>query len=115
MPIGDFNPVPKARHRRRSKTAKQRGQVNKVVYAEALKRSGGLCERCGRSGWQAWTLEAAHVERRWRYGQEGVTAADIVILCGPSTDSRTCHHWADCTREGREWLLNKREEIRARE
>ena len=115
MPVGDFNPVPKPRHKRIRKTAKQRGQVTKDVYAAAWKRAGGRCERCGRSAYQVWTLEAAHVERRWRYGQEGVTAADIIILCGPSTDSRTCHHWADYTREGREWLIQKREEIRARE
>jgi hypothetical protein len=114
MPIGDYNPVPKPKHKRRSKTAKQRGQVTKAVYAAAWERAGGRCERCGRYHGQVWTLEAAHVERRWRFGQEGVKAEDIVILCGPSTDSRTCHHWADYTREGREWLLRKREEFLSR-
>lgn len=110
----ELRPVPKPQFKRKSKTAKQRGQVTKTVYSEAWERADGRCERCGKSVGQAWTLEAAHVERRWRFGQEGVTAADIIILCGPSTDSRTCHHWADYTRDGREWLLRKREEIRSR-
>lgn len=114
MPIGDFNPCPKPIHSRRRKTARQRGRVAPEVYNEAMGRAGGRCERCGKSQYQAWTLEAAHVERRWKIGQEGVTAEDIVILCGPSTDSGTCHHWADYTREGRLWLLAKREEFRAR-
>lgn len=109
MPVGDYNPAPKPRHKRIRKTAKQRGQVTKDVYAEAWARAGGRCERCGRSGGQAWTLEAAHVERRWRYGQEGVTAADIIILCGPSTQTGTCHWWADNTRYGREWLKSIKE------
>lgn len=114
MPIGDFNPVPKPRHKRNRKTAKQRGQVTKDIYAEAWERSRGRCERCSRAEYEAWTLEAAHAERRWRYGQEGVTAEDIIILCGPQTQSGTCHHWADSTKEGRVWLIWKREELRQR-
>lgn len=104
-----FNPAPKPSHKRGSKTAKQRGQVTKLVYTAAWGRAGGRCERCGKSLEQVWTLEAAHVERRWKMGQEGTRAEDIVIICGPSTDSTSCHHWADHTREGREWLLEQRE------
>lgn len=112
MPIGEYRPIPKPSYKRFKKTARQRGQILKHVYNEAWERAGGRCERCGRH--DVWTIEAAHVERRWRFGQEGVTAADIVMLCGPSTLSGTCHHWADYTREGREWLLKKREEFRRR-
>lgn len=112
--FNQVNAVPKPKHKRGKKTAKQRGQVSKAIYAEAWERSGGRCEMCGRGAWEAWTLEAAHVERRWKSRQEGVTAADIIILCGPSTDSRTCHHIADYKRTGREWLVRKREEIKRR-
>lgn len=108
MPIGDYLPVPKPMHGRRKKTARQRGAVSKEVYAEAWEYAGGRCERCGKNGYEAWTLEAAHVERRWKSGQEGITAADIAILCGPSTDGSTCHHFADYTSEGRKWLLERR-------
>lgn len=104
-----YNPVPKPAHKRGSKTARQRGQVTKQAYAGAWERAGGRCERCGKTEGQVWTLEAAHVERRWRAGKEGINAEDIVILCGPSTDSTSCHHWADYTRQGREWLLEQRE------
>lgn len=115
MPIGDWNPIPKPKHKRNKKTARQRGSIPKAAYAKAWERSGGRCERCGKDEYQAWTLEAAHVERRWKTSQDGIGPADIVILCGPSTDSSTCHHWADYTRAGRQWLLYKREEIRAKE
>lgn len=108
----DLRPVPKCvKHKRGSKTQRQRGRITKQVYADAYTRSGGRCERCGRHQSQVWTLEAAHVERRWRSPQGGITAFDVLMLCGPSTDSRTCHHWADYTREGREWMLRKREEF----
>lgn len=108
----ELRPVPKPRHKRFKKTAKQRGAVTKEVYQRAWERSGGRCERCRRGPGQVWTLDAAHVERRWKFGQDGVSEYDIVILCGPPTDSRTCHHWADHTREGRAWLLQKREEFK---
>lgn len=108
----ELRPVPKPRHKRFKKTAKQRGAVSKEAYQRAWERSGGRCERCRRGPGQVWTLDAAHVERRWKFGQEGVGEFDIIILCGPPTDSSTCHHWADYTREGREWLLRKREEFK---
>ncbi|MFD2330642.1 hypothetical protein ACFSR7_15425 [Cohnella sp. GCM10020058] len=102
-------------HNRGSKTAKQRGAVSDEAYAEAWERSGARCEMCGRNSFEAWTLEAAHAARRWTYGQEGVTAQDIVILCGPSTDSHTCHHIADYTSAGREWLAEYSQKLREAE
>lgn len=117
----EFNPVPKltkkqAKQQRGSKTAKQRGEITPDVYAAAAARSGGRCERCG---WKAGSidhlrtgLEAAHYMRRHNFGQEGVQAYDILMLCGPSTNTGTCHHWIDSTREGMEWAKQKREELR---
>lgn len=112
MPIGEFLPVPKPKFKRIKKTARQRGEVTKAIYNEAWMRSGGRCERCGKGEYEVWTLDAAHVERRWRSSQDGIGPEDILILCGPSVQSGTCHHWADYNREGREWLLHKREEVR---
>jgi len=106
-----LNAVPKPKHKRGKKTAKQRGQVTKDVYAEARERSHDCCERCGRHESQVWTLEAAHTIRRWKFGQEGVTAEDIIFLCGPSTQTGTCHDFADHTQKGRKWLLQKRDEL----
>lgn len=110
MMVGTWNPVPKPKHKNHRKTARQRGSISKAVYAQAWERSGGHCERCGRNEYEAWTLEAAHVERRWKASQDGIGPEDILILCGPSTDSSTCHHWADYTASGRAWLLKKRAE-----
>jgi hypothetical protein len=92
------NPVPKPRYKRTRPTARQRGRITKEVYQAALERSQGRCERCGRNG----PLECAHLVRRWRI--EGrTTVADVAMLCGPSTNTGTCHNWVDYTREGREW------------
>ena len=95
--------VPKPQHKRNSKTAKQRGSISPSVRREVEIRSRDCCERCGKHKSQVWTLEMAHITRRWKI--EGkTTAQDLVRLCGPSTDSTTCHHFVDYTKEGREWM-----------
>lgn len=98
-----LNPAPKPQHKRGKKTAKQRGSIPARVRREVDIRSNDSCERCGKHRLAVWTLEKAHISRRWRMEGE-CTANDIVNLCGPSTDSSTCHHWADYTREGRQWM-----------
>lgn len=118
-----FRPSPKPSHGRSKKTAKERGKVTPEVYEAAWIRSGGCCEKCGKSlaellddywrhGGKADSLEGCHVERRWNYGQEGVGPEDLLILCGPQVNSGTCHHWIDSTREGKAWAMEKRDEIR---
>lgn len=111
----EYRPVPKPNHskvdkpqkinhKRGGMTAKQRGSISPSARKEVEVRSRDCCERCGKHSSQVWTLEMAHIERRWK--SEGrITAHDLVRLCGPSTDSTTCHHWADYTRDGRDWLL----------
>lgn len=95
--------VDKPSYKRNSLTAKQRGSIPSKVRKEVDERSNNSCERCGKHRHAVWTLEKAHIRRRWQ--MEGkCTAKDIVNLCGPSSDSSTCHHFADYTREGREWL-----------
>jgi|SRR5690606_9309666 len=101
----ELRAVPKPSHKRNKQTAKQRGSIPLSVRQEVNERSHYRCERCGKHKSQVWTLEKAHIVRKWK--MEGkCTANDIVNLCGPSSDSSTCHHWADYTREGREWLLD---------
>jgi hypothetical protein len=120
----EFNPAPKltkkqAKQQRGSKTAKQRGAITPDVYGIAAVRSGGRCERCGWRDGQydslRWGLEAAHYMRRHNFGQEGVQPWDILMLCGPSGNTGTCHHWIDSTRAGMEWAKAKREELYARQ
>lgn len=108
--------VPKPKHKRGKKTAKQRGAVSTEIYEAALERSGGRCERCGWAPGQydsrRWGLEAAHYMRRHNFGQEGVQPYDIIMLCGPQGNSGTCHHWVDSTRAGMEWAKEKREQLK---
>ena len=116
----EYRPVPKPNHGKSDKPKKinhnrnkprlrDRGRVSPEVYAQAYEAAGGRCEWCGwvdgsidPSG-QKWGLEAAHIVRR-RHLEE-TTADDLAFLCGPSTNSGTCHHEADYTRAGRNRLL----------
>ena len=72
--------------------------------AEVRERSGNRCERCGRHEKAVMRLEMAHIIRRSQGGPG--RPWNLLHLCGPATDSRTCHHWVDYTREGKEWALD---------
>lgn len=116
----EYRPVPKPSHKKIKKEQKinhnrnaprlrDRGRVRPEVYNAAYERAGGRCERCGYkdgtidpSG-QKWGLEAAHAVRR-RHLEE-TTVDDIIMLCGPSVNTGTCHNFADYSREGRNWMI----------
>lgn len=105
-----FNPIPKPKHKRNKPTAKQRGRISPEVYKLALRRSGGRCELCGRPGNPAYgTLQCAHLIRRWKLPK--TTENDVAMLCGPSVNSGTCHHWVDYTREGKKWAEEYRDKL----
>lgn len=104
-----FHPVPKPKHKRNKPTAKQRGAISKEVYSAALERSGGRCEQCGSTE----GLQCAHLLRRWQIEGE-TTVNDVAMLCGPSVNSGTCHHYVDYTAGGKQWALNKRTEFYSR-
>ncbi|GGJ11189.1 hypothetical protein GCM10008022_20430 [Paenibacillus hunanensis] len=107
--MNEWRPVPKPVHKRVKKTAKQRGQIMAEVYADALDRSQGYCERCGSPQW----LECAHLVRRWKLDE--TTVNDVAMLCGPSVNTGTCHNWVDYTAEGRKWAEGLRNEFWQRE
>lgn len=101
--------VPKPQFKRNKPRLRDRGRVRPEVYREAYEAAGGRCEWCGwvegtfdPSG-QKWRLEAAHGVRR-RHLEE-TTADDLIMLCGPSVNSGTCHHEADYTRAGRKRMI----------
>lgn len=98
-----FHPVPKPKYKRNKPTAKQRGAISKDVYAAALERSGGRCERCG----LVRELQCAHLIRRWQI-EEKTSINDVAMLCGPSVNSDTCHHYIDYTAEGKQWAISFR-------
>jgi 5-methylcytosine-specific restriction endonuclease McrA len=93
------------------RTKPKRGQVTKItpkVRKEVLRRSEGRCERCGRSS--AYAFEMAHLQQASQ-GGSGSDPANIVLLCGPSVNTGTCHNFADYTAEGREWRMEKKSEL----
>jgi HNH endonuclease len=93
------------------RTKKKRGQLTKItkkVREEVLRRSEGNCERCGRS--QAYAFEMSHLQQASQGGR-GDDPSNVVLLCGPSVNTGTCHNFADYTAAGREWRMEKRKEL----
>lgn len=103
-----FNPVPKPKHQRRKPKRKNRTRITQKARAEVLERSEGKCECCGRTS--AYAFEMAHLIQA-SHGGRGDDPANVVLLCGPSVNTGTCHNFADYTAEGREWRMNKRKEL----
>jgi len=104
-----FNPVPKPQHRRRVPKQRNRTRITNKVRKEVLRRSEGKCERCGRS--RSYSFEMAHLQQASQGGW-GNDPANIVLLCGPSVNTGTCHNFADYTAEGRTWRKEKRSELK---
>lgn len=103
-----FNPVPKPNHRRRVPKRRNITKITNKVRDEVLRRSEGKCERCGRTN--AYAFEMAHLIQASQLGR-GDDPANVVLLCGPSTNSGTCHHFADYSKKGSEWRMEKRKEL----
>lgn len=108
----------KLKHKRNKPRLRDRGLVRPEVYAAAYEAAGGRCERCGYvdgsfdpSG-QKWGLEAAHAVRRRHLNE--TTPDDLIMLCGPSTNTGTCHNFADYTRDGRQWMVAYQKQRRER-
>ena len=100
--------VPKPNFPRRKPKRGQASRITQSVRKEVLRRSEGKCERCGRS--RSYAFEMAHLIQASQMGK-GVDPANIVLLCGPSVNTGTCHNFADYTAEGREWRMDKRKEL----
>lgn len=101
-------PAPKPSFKRLKPKRGQKSRITQSVRNEVRERSNGCCERCGRS--RAYAFEMAHLVQASQGGR-GDDPANIVLLCGPSTNSNTCHNFADYTAKGREWRMKKREEL----
>lgn len=95
-------------HKRRVPKRRNVTRITKEVRVEVLERSEGKCERCGRS--RSYAFEMSHLKSA-AHGGSGSNPANIVLLCGPSVNYGTCHNWADSTKEGRKWRMQKRKEL----
>jgi len=96
-------------HKRRVPKRGTRTRITQKARNEVYERVGYRhCERCKRS--QAYAFEVAHLIQASQ-GGSGDDPANLALLCGPSVNSGTCHWWADSTKEGREWRMEKRKEL----
>jgi hypothetical protein len=105
----EYTPVPKPSYKRGKPRRGQFTRITQKVRQEVIRRSNGHCERCGRS--QAYSFEMAHLINASQ-GGSGSEFWNVALLCGPSVNSGTCHHWADYTQEGRSWRLSFRERLK---
>lgn len=103
-----IKPVPKPTHARNKPKRRNITRITNKARHEVLERSEGKCECCGISN--PYSFEVAHIIQASQLGR-GDDPANLLLLCGPSVNSGTCHHWVDSTSEGREWAMRKREEL----
>lgn len=91
--------VPKpTKHKRKSPKRKERGRIKPATYKRIYERDNGQCVLCGTTR----GLEAHHV----RYRSQGGSGEEhnLTLLCGPSTQSGTCHWKAHSSKEVRQQL-----------
>lgn len=108
---GDYMQIPKINpnHRRRVPKRRNVTRITPKARNEVYERVGmRKCERCGRTF--AYAFEVSHLEQASQGGR-GDDPANLVLLCGPSVNTNTCHWWIDSTKEGREWAMEKRKEL----
>lgn len=89
----------KVQHNRGVPKQRDRTKITPRVTAEVLLRSDGRCELCTRSPRNTIDdrLELAHLIQRSQQGR-GDIPWNIAALCGPSTQTGTCHWKIDSRR-----------------
>ncbi|MGW8956646.1 hypothetical protein [Paenibacillus sp. NPDC055715] len=112
--IYGYNPAPKPAYKRGKKKRGNHTAITAAVRDEVDRRAAEhtgylICERCGASRPALW-FEKAHLINASQYGSGG-EPWNIANLCGPRTETGTCHQFADDTAAGRMWKLQKRDEL----
>ncbi|MDH2334255.1 hypothetical protein [Paenibacillus polymyxa] len=111
------NPYSKKQQTSSKRVKKKRGNhtaITSAVREEVDRRASEhtgyvVCERCGVSRPALW-FEKAHLVNASQYGS-GSEPWNIANLCGPRSESGTCHQFADDTAAGRAWKMSKRNEL----
>lgn len=110
-----LRPVPKPQHKRGKLTQRQLGDISNTVRKRVNTRSAingyERCEGCHKNKLACWTLENAHIESRGSISHK-TSEFDLLRLCGPSTQSGTCHHYVESSREGKQYMLDQRERLK---
>lgn len=106
----EWNPYPKTQSLQKVKIkdnqtdkGKIRKSVRDIVNARTIFAPVGCCERCKKNRHGYMRLELAHIDSR-NFIEHKTTDTDLLRLCGPSTDSTTCHYWVDSLQIGFEWM-----------
>lgn len=92
----EYLPQPKSKATAKTRTKpnqRQKGEISTKVREQVKERSNEVCERCG----MARATDMSHLIRRPQL-TERTHAGLLAHLC------RSCHVFADTTRDGREWL-----------
>jgi hypothetical protein len=93
-------------NKRQKPTQRMMGEISQKVRDKVNARTSfapiGCCERCKKNRNGYWTLEQAHIDSRGSISHK-TTEFDLARLCGPSTQSGTCHFFAH-TGEGKAWM-----------
>lgn len=84
-------------------------RITEAVRKEVKRRSGGRCERCGIGS--AYSFEMAHLIQASQ-GGSGSDPTNVMLLCGPSVNTGTCHNFVDYTKEGRAWAKQAHEQLK---
>lgn len=110
-------PVTKESQTSSRRLKRKRGDHTKItdrVRSEVDRRAAEktdyiVCERCGCSR-PAYRFEKAHLDNASQYGS-GRVPWNIANLCGPKTQTGTCHQYCDETAAGRVWKQEKQAEL----
>lgn len=109
-----FHPVAKPSHgRNKTKRGKHTAISDKCsteVHRRSASRDGvDTCEFCGTTKPRNW-FERAHLVNASQYGS-GNEPWNIALVCGPKTETGTCHQIIDETALGKMVKLRKRAEL----
>lgn len=85
-------------------------KVRDIVNARTIFAPVGCCERCKNNRHGYMRLELAHIDSR-NFIEHKTTENDLLRLCGPSTDSTTCHYWVDSCNDGFEWMKDQQHKL----
>jgi hypothetical protein len=113
----EFHPVNKPQFKRIKLTQRQKGEISAkvrdIVNARTIFAPVGCCERCKKNRHGFMRLELAHIDSRGSIDHK-TTENDLLRLCSPSTDSRTCHYFSHSP-EGYEWMKDQQVKLLLRE
>jgi hypothetical protein len=106
QPVRDCSKSKSLYNKKVKLSQKEMGEISQKVRDKVNARTSfapiGCCERCKKNRNGYWTLEQAHIDSRGSIDHK-TTEFDLARLCGPSTQSGTCHHFAH-TGEGKAWM-----------